>query len=108
MSFVRTGYELSGDDFVCDPDSSNWKGSELVKHVLRMMDQAYQADHAGPFVLEFSRGWDQYLDMDYIPGPCRYPLTVRDRLSQIAAIADITSKPVSVKGLSMMMYEVRS
>lgn len=67
------------------PTGSN--NATVVTEILEMRQQAYDANHYGPYVLYCSPLWDQYLDTDY--SSAKGDNTLRDRIRAISNITDI-------------------
>ena len=82
-----TNYASVLEQVLTSPDDTAWTPATLLEEILTMKQTALAAKHYGPFVLNFSTGWDLYLDNDY---STLYPnKTLRMRIAEIDNISSI-------------------
>ena len=68
-------------------DDASKTGAQIVQDVVNMKQAAIDAKHFGPFDLNIPTAYETVLDKDYVSG---YPKTIRERISEIANIENIT------------------
>jgi len=82
-----TNFPTRGTQTLTSPEASAWTQQTTVEEILEMRQTAYDRHALGPYVLYVSKGWAQYLDLDY--SDTKGDNTLRERILAIDGISEI-------------------
>lgn len=82
-----TNFPQRGTQVLTNPTQSGWTRQHTVNEILAMRQTAYDRFKMGPYVLYVSKGWAQYLDLDY--NDSKGDNTLRERILAIDGISEI-------------------
>lgn len=87
LLYGLTNFPQRNTRSLTNPAGVGWTPDQTVDDVIAMRQDAYNANHRGPYMLWVSPAWDQYLDVDY--SAAKGDNTLRQRIEAIRGIDSV-------------------